>query len=83
MEENTDYTPFGKEWESYLMRLPKKGIIELYKNTCIKLNETEEQLRLGDVVGTFFCGVEGGLCYYETKDRGCKANFNCKNKIAK
>lgn len=31
-----DYIPYGEEWEAYLMKLPKKFIIDLYRKKCLK-----------------------------------------------
>jgi len=31
-----EYEPFGKEWEAELMKVTKKQIIDLLRETCIK-----------------------------------------------
>lgn len=31
---HVDFEPFGPEWEREMMKLPKKIIIEMFKNKC-------------------------------------------------
>lgn len=40
MPEN--YTPYGPEWEKEVMKMPKKAIIQLYKNQCIQRKRLED-----------------------------------------
>lgn len=37
------YEPFGKEWEDYLMKLPKKHIIDLYRRVCLEKKDGESR----------------------------------------
>lgn len=34
-----EYIPFGEEWKNELMKLPKIGIIALYRSLCLKEQE--------------------------------------------
>lgn len=38
------YEPYGQEWAKELSKQPKAAIIEMFKNSQIKLKETEEWL---------------------------------------
>jgi len=40
-----DYVPFGAEWEKDLNKLPKKALISLFKNLCLKNIEQAEALK--------------------------------------
>jgi len=37
--ENENYEPFGEEWKNELMKLPKIMIINMYRNSCLELEE--------------------------------------------
>ena len=30
------YCPYGEEWKKEIMKLPKKTIVDFYRNVCIK-----------------------------------------------
>jgi predicted Zn-dependent protease with MMP-like domain len=40
-----NYEPYGEEWEKELMKLPKKFIINMYRNVCIKLQDKETEIK--------------------------------------
>lgn len=40
---NNDFEPFGPEWEKELMKLPKRFIIEQYRNAAKKAAQFERE----------------------------------------
>lgn len=42
--QNENYTPYGKEWEKEMMKLPKKAIIQMLRETCTNTNSLAENL---------------------------------------
>lgn len=40
MENTMEYVPFGTEWEKEVMKLSKKDLVELYRKSCIKNQQT-------------------------------------------
>jgi hypothetical protein len=36
MKKESEYTPYGAEWEKELMKMPKTAIIDLYRKVCMK-----------------------------------------------
>lgn len=40
-----NYEPYGEEWEKELMKLPKKYLINLYRNVCEKLQDKEAEIK--------------------------------------
>lgn len=41
---NENYEPYGDEWEKEVMKLPKKMIVDMYRNVCIKLKDKEVEV---------------------------------------
>ena len=37
-----NYQPFGEEWKNELMKLPKNMIINMYRNSCLELQELQK-----------------------------------------
>jgi hypothetical protein len=44
MKTEEEYTPYGEEWKNELMKMPKIMIINMYRNVCLELEETNKLL---------------------------------------
>jgi len=41
----TEYEPFGKEWVDHLTKLPKKHIIDMFRQVCIQRHKLEVEIK--------------------------------------
>lgn len=42
-DEEKEYTPFGEEWIKEVMKLPKRELVEFFKNKCKENAKLKEQ----------------------------------------
>lgn len=54
-----NYEPYGAEWEKELMKLPKKFIINMYRNVCIKLQDKEAEIKEMEIMYGEACDAAG------------------------
>lgn len=54
-----NYEPYGEEWEKYLMTLPKKFIIDLYREVCKKLQDRETEIKELEIMYSEACDAAG------------------------
>jgi hypothetical protein len=40
---NKEYEPFGEEWKSFMLKLPKTQLIEFLKTALIKVQKLESE----------------------------------------
>lgn len=61
-----NYEPYGEEWEKHLMTLPKKFIINMYRDVCIKLQDREAEIKELEIMYSEACDAAG---MYEERAR--------------
>lgn len=54
-----NYEPYGEEWEKHLMTLPKKFIINMYRDVCIKLQDKEAEIKELEIMYGEACDAAG------------------------
>ena len=54
-----NYEPYGEEWEKHLMTLPKKFIINMYRNVCEKLRDKETEIKELEIMYSEACADAG------------------------
>lgn len=60
MEQKTEFTPYGVEWQKELKSKPKDFLVDFLRNSLIKISKLESELknlRLADVnMSVCYCG---------------------------
>ena len=71
---NENYEPFGEEWEKELMKLPKKYIINLYRNVCTQIKDKEVEIKELEIMYSAACDSAGMY-----QERAIEAERECRN----
>ncbi|OQB03950.1 MAG: hypothetical protein BWY21_02124 [Parcubacteria group bacterium ADurb.Bin216] len=69
-----NYEPYGEEWEKHLMTLPKKFIINMYRNLCERYKDKEAEVKELEIMYSEACDAAGS---YE--QRAQEAERECRN----